>query len=164
MDAVAAIIAFARAHGLTLTLVIAPHHVDTLELYWRAGLWPRVEQMKAELIALAQAGGVTLWDFLDYSSFNTEPVPAPGDRRTPTCWFWEPTHFKKQLGEVMIQRMFGADGPAFGTVLTPASLPRHDVQIREERGLLICERKITVLVANAGPDGCPEPGMPRVPT
>ena len=47
MDAVAAIIAFARAHDVKLTLVVAPHHVDALELYWRAGLWPRVEQLKA---------------------------------------------------------------------------------------------------------------------
>jgi hypothetical protein len=162
MDVVAVIIAFARVHGIKLTLVIAPHHVDALELYWRAGLWPRVEQLKRELTTLAAAQGegpgaaVTLWDFLDYSSFNTEPVPEAGDRRTPTSWFWEPTHFKKQLGEVMIQRMFGGDAPLFGTVLTPNNLAEHNARVRADRQALVCERKGVVLTALESPpgDGC----------
>jgi hypothetical protein len=155
MDAVTAIVAFARAHDVKLTLVIAPHHVDALELYWRAGLWPRVEQLKAELTTLvaAQAGTVTLWDFLDYSSFNTEPVPAAGDRRTPTSWFWEPTHFKKQLGEVMIQRMFGTDAPMFGMALTSANLTERNAEVRAERRALVCQRRSVVLTAFETPAG-----------
>lgn len=153
LDAVAAIVAFARARDIGLTLVIAPHHVDALELYWRAGLWPRVEQLKTELTALvaAQHGAVTLWDFLDYSSFNAEPVPAAGDRRTPTSWFWEPTHFKKQLGDVMIQRMFGRDAPAFGMILTADTVAARNAEIRAARRSLVCERKQPVLTALEAP-------------
>jgi hypothetical protein len=168
MDAVAAIIAFARAHDIKLTLVIAPHHVDAVELYWRAGLWPRVEQLKAELTTLvaAQGGAVSLWDFLDYSPFNTEPIPPAGDRRTPTSWFWEPTHFKKQLGEVMIQRMFGSDAPLFGVELTPGSLADRNARIRADREMLVCERKSVALVGleTPGEDGCGLGQRPRGPT
>jgi hypothetical protein len=140
MDQVAAIIAFARTHDIRLTLAIAPHHADALDLYWRDGLWPRVEQLKIELTDLvaAQGGAVTLWDFLDYSPFNTEPVPAAGDRRTPTRWFWEPTHFKKQLGAVMIRRMFGQDAPAFGVMLTRDNVVARNADIRTHRHALVC--------------------------
>jgi hypothetical protein len=162
MDAVAAIIAFARDHDVKLTLAIAPHHVDALELYWRAGLWPRVEQLKTELTALAaaQGGAVTLWDFLDYSSFTTEPVPRAGDRRTPTSWFWEPTHFKKQLGEVMIERMFGGEAPAFGVMLTQANVSARNADIRVHRQSFVCEHKGPVLTAleTRIADGCARAG------
>jgi len=158
LDAVAAIIAFARTHGVTLTLVIAPHHVDALELYWRAGLWPRVDQLKTELTALASAGGgaVTLWDFLDYSTFNTESVPPAGDRRTPMSWFWEPTQFKKQLGDVMIQRMFGSDAPVFGAILTLDTVAVRNENTRVQRQTFVCEQQHPVLTAleNATGDGC----------
>jgi hypothetical protein len=169
MDAVAAIIAFARAHAIKLTLVIAPHHVDAVELYWRIGLWPRVEQLKTELTTLVAAQGdrtVTLWDFLDYSSFNTEPIPPAGDRRTPTTWFWEPTHFKKQLGEVMIQRMFGRDAPPFGMELTPNNVAERNAGIRADRHALVCERKSVVLTSleiRTG-DDCGRADDPRAPT
>ena len=176
IDAVAAIIAFAKAHEVKLTLVIAPHHFDAVELYWRVGLWPRVEQLKAELVTLVAAqsdsrlaGGdkaVKLWDFLDYSSFNTEPVPPPGDRRTATAWFWEPTHFKKQLGEVMIRRMFGSGAPWFGTELTPDSLAEHDARIRADRHALVCERKrgVPAMLEAFANDGCARAEILHTPT
>lgn len=167
MDAVAAIVAFTRSRDVKLTLVIAPHHADALEFYWRAGLWPRVEQLKTELTALvaAQGGAVTLWDFLDYSSFNTEPVPRAGDHRTPTSWYWESTHFKKQLGEVMIQRMFGSDAPAFGAILTPDNLVARNAEIRVQRQSVVCEQKGRLLTAIESPpaDRC-VPGETHRPT
>jgi hypothetical protein len=92
LDTVRAIVALVRANHVKLTLVITPHHADALEIYWRMGLWPRIEQLKAELAAVAAeaGGGVPLWDFLNYDPFNTEGVPAAGDRHTPTVWYWEP--------------------------------------------------------------------------
>jgi hypothetical protein len=168
MDAVAAIIAFTRAHDIKLTLAIAPHHADAMELYWRDGLWPRVEQLKTELTTLvaAQNGAVTLWDFLDYSAFNTEPIPPAGDRRTPTAWFWESTHFKKPLGEIMIQRMFGTGAPPFGTELTLDNLAAHNAEIRADRQALVCGRKGLVLTVPdlQAADGCLRAENPHGPT
>jgi hypothetical protein len=80
LDIIRGIIALARAHNVALTLAITPHHGDTLEIYWRMGLWLRLEQLKLELatIVAEQGGGVSLWDFMDYSDFNTESIPAAG--------------------------------------------------------------------------------------
>jgi hypothetical protein len=141
LDIIASIIAYARSHDVRLTLVISPHHADAMEIYWRLGLWPRLEQLKTELAAMAATkdGTVTLWDFMDYSSFTTEGVPAVGDRQRPTCWFWEPTHYKKQLGEVMIGRMLGADASVFGTILTPENVAARNNEVREQRQSVVCE-------------------------
>jgi hypothetical protein len=159
IDVVAGIIALARAHDVKLTLVIAPHHVDALEFYWRAGLWPRVEQLKRELAAVAAdpaeglGSEVVLWDFLDYSAFNSEPVPPAGDRHTATRWFWEPTHFKKRLGDIMVERMSGQDAPLYGATLSPGNVDERNARVRADRRALVCERRDAVLTSFKAPPG-----------
>lgn len=161
LDIIANLIAFAHAHDVRLALAITPRHADALEIYWRFGLWPRVEQFKAQLAAMAAAGDVTLWDFMDYSTFTTEGVPASGDRRRPTSWFWESTHYKKQLGEVMIERMFGANAPRFGAKLTPDTVAGRNAEVRTQRQSVVCdgtgERPLSTL-ARPIPDGCNQIG------
>ncbi len=135
------VIAFCRRRGIALTLAIAPTHAEALEFYWRAGLWPRIEQFKtelAELVARDGAEGVKLWDFSDYSSFTTEPVPPVSDRKTQTTWFWEPSHFKKPRGHIMIRRITGQAAPEFGALLTPETVAERNRQIRAQRQAYIC--------------------------
>jgi hypothetical protein len=123
-----------------LTLFLVPHHAGVLDLYWRSGLWAPIEQLKTELANLVASQGrdVVLWDFLEYSSFTAEPVPPAADRRTATQWFWEPNHFKKQLGRIMIERMLGEDAPAFGAVLTPGSVAGRNREVRAQRQAAMC--------------------------
>ncbi|MBS0640112.1 MAG: hypothetical protein U1E70_20100 [Acetobacteraceae bacterium] len=139
-DIVLDMIRLAKAHDVRLTLVILPHHAQALELYWRAGLWPRVEQLKAELADLVarEGSGVVLWDFLDFSSYNAEPVPSPGDRKTQTQWFWEPTHFKQTLGHIIIARITGAATPDFGAILTPANVAERNALVRAQQRVFAC--------------------------
>jgi hypothetical protein len=167
IDQVVAIAEFARAHDVKLTFALVPHHIDLLEIYWRMGLWPRVEQLKAELADLAAKQGVPVWDFMDYSPFNTETVPEAGDRRTPTTWFWEPSHFKKQLGAIMIGNMFGADVPAFGVRLTPETVAARNAEVRAQRQQRVCVdtgAKLLTSLSNPIPDGCAVASASRGPT
>ena len=156
---VRAMIVLARRNDVGLTLVLTPHHGDALDIYWRDGMWPRLEQLKVELTGLvAEMGGaVSLWDFMDYSAFNVEPVPRAGDRRSATKWFWEPTHFKKALGALMIQRMFGQDAPLFGARLTPDNVAARNAEVAAQRQRLVCEHAgpalLTALVKPID-DGC----------
>jgi hypothetical protein len=169
LDIVARILALADAYHAKLTLFLVPHHATVLDLYWRSGNWPRVEQLKtelADLVASRGTGGV-LWDFLDYSSFTTEPVPPPADRLTATRWFWEPNHFKKQLGEVMIDRMLGDDGPGFGAILTPGSVAGRNRDVRAQRqavcgdgGALLTTLAMPIGEACGGADAGRRPGAP----
>jgi hypothetical protein len=169
LDIIRKIITLARAHDVKLTFVITPHHADALELYWRQGLWPRVEQLKVELAGVVgeQGGDVALWDFMDYSPFSTEAIPALGDRHTPTQWFWEPTHFKKQLGAIMIGNMSGQGGPAFGAKLTPETVVARNAQVRAQRQERVCVdtgAKLLTSLTTPIPDGCAVASAARGPT
>ncbi len=169
MDVIRKIIVLAKAHGIKLTLVLTPHHGDALEIYWRSGLWPRIEQLKSELAAVVaeQGGDVTLWDFMDYSKFTTEAIPASGDRRTQTKWFWEPTHFKKQLGSIMIGRMFDGSSVDFGAKLTPQTVAARNAQVRAQRQDRVCvdaEAKLLTSLSTSIPDGCTMASASRGPT
>lgn len=159
MDLVARMIAFSRDHGIKLTMVLSPSHADALELYWRDGLWPRLEQFKTQMavtVAREGRGAVPLWDFTEYSPWTTEPVPAAGDRRTETQWFWEPTHFKKTLGELMIRRIFDGDPTPFGIALTPENVAARNAAVRQQRAALVCRsgRKMLTSLPDPPPDGC----------
>jgi hypothetical protein len=169
MNIVREIIALARTHDVKLTLVIVPHHADALEIYWRLGLWPRIEQFKTELAAVVAEQGhdIALWDFMDYSAFNTEAIPPAGDRRTPTKWFWEPSHFKRQLGAIMIGNIFGEDVPAFGAKLTPQSVAARNAQVRDQRQVRVCVdtgARLLTSLATPLPDGCTVASAARGPT
>src|ERR1051326_7149091 len=129
-------IRFCREHDVTLTLILASSHVDALEIYRRAGLWPRIEQIKvdlASLVAEANSGIITAWDFLDYAPYATEKLPPPNDKITPIHWFWEPVHFKRALGEVMLQRVFHGAPADFGAPLTEATVEARNVAVREQQ-------------------------------
>ena len=41
-----------------------------------------------------------LWDFSSFNAVATEPVPRPGDLMTPVKWVWEPSHYKKNTGDL----------------------------------------------------------------
>jgi hypothetical protein len=149
----------AIAHQVKLTLVIAPHHASSMELYWRAGLWPRVEELKEQLAEMVtrKDHGVVLWDFMDYSPYSTESVPPAGDRHTPTKWFWEATHFKKPLGHLIIARINGASSPDFGAILTPGSVAARNAEVRAQRDAVVCQNGEDFLMTDAAKgsdDGC----------
>ncbi len=58
---------------------------------------------------LVAPGSVTLWDFSGDSEFLHESVPAPGIEAPPLNWFWEPSHYRKSLGNKMLESMFATE-------------------------------------------------------
>lgn len=96
----------ARDMTLQVDLFIGPSH----QLYWdlleRRGLLPHYHRWRDEVIGLArtraQTQNVSLWDFARVSPYINEPVPAAGTRAAPLQWFWEPVHYRRELGELML--------------------------------------------------------------
>ncbi len=137
---VRAIIEFCRQQNVDLYLFIPPYHADYLEIVDAAGLWDRFEGFKlalAMLVAEYQGSDshsrIVLWDFAAYDIYSTEVVPPRGDRHTALQWFWEPAHFKKALGDMILSRMLGSGQQGFGAKLSPASLPARLAADRESR-------------------------------
>lgn len=129
-----------RGRGVQIKLVIYPYHTDILESFRLTGLWPVFEEWKrrvTQVVAAARAGenplNIALWDFSGYHDFAAEPVPPAGDTRTHLNWYWEAGHFKSELGDKMLRRMYGGDkDEGFGRLLTVSNVDNVIVRIREE--------------------------------
>jgi hypothetical protein len=160
MDELAKMLAFCRAHHIAVTLVLAPVHADALDIYWSAGLWPRVEQWKLELTELADRMAddpIPVWDFMEYDHYATEPVPGPGDRESVTSWYWEPHHFKKSLGELIIRRLLVGGPLDFGTTLAASNVARRNTVVRGQQLAYHCALPGSrfALPDRQGSEGCP---------
>ena len=125
--------------------MIYPYHAHLLEIFHEADLWPVFEEWKRALVRIVAAEDhgsrdvphVQLWDFSDYNSLSTEPVPEPADRTTSTHWYWEAGHFKQELGDVMLLQMFAAPDrhadASIGVKLTPENVEHAIQRIRQQR-------------------------------
>lgn len=133
------------AHGVSgqaeMHLVIYPYHAQILAMFEEAGLATTFDNWKAllvEEVAKARAANpgarITLWDFSGFSSYQCEPIPAKGDKKAITKWYWEAGHFKPALGDIMLSRIAGEETAAtFGFPLDQASTAGNAARIASER-------------------------------
>jgi hypothetical protein len=132
--------------GIDLRIAVSPSHARQFETIAAKGLWPLFEEWKQQLVQInekeaKQAGSDSypIWDFSGYNSMTTEPVPPLGDVDSPMQWYRDPSHYKAELGYLVLDRIFGYDHPGrlipddFGVLLTPESINAHLQQIREDR-------------------------------
>src|SRR5262245_45086229 len=119
-----AIVDLCRSHGIRIELFIQPMHADLLETLDLLGLWSAYEMWKREMVTVSRRASfgdgrpvARLWDFSGFDQFSTENVPS--ERRAYLRWFWEPTHYSKALGDIILSRIFNGPDVGFGVVLTP---------------------------------------------
>lgn len=133
---------FCLERDIQLTVFIPPAHVSLLERFDASGYWPTWQDGKRRLLTLAEqlnqhhpdAPPVTLWDFNSISPYTTEPIPPAGDTQTRLKWFWDPGHFKKPLGDAMLQRAITeptSPQAPFGTRLTADNIEPYLADLRE---------------------------------
>lgn len=120
-------------------LVIYPYHAQMMAMLEEAGLEPTMDEWKRVLVREADAVRgrypgvrISVWDFSGYATMRCERIPAPGDTRTATQWYWEAGHFKSTLGERILQRILGEETP-FGVRLTADNLDANRRRIAAER-------------------------------
>lgn len=114
----------ARTRGIPVTLFINPYHDTYMDVLNARGLGALFDAWKVRLQQMAsERDGVALWDFARSTIYTGEPAPRPGDRRTVLNWFWEPAHYRRALGDLMLAQMSGVDGCAW----PDAALPKPGV-------------------------------------
>jgi hypothetical protein len=129
------LIRFARQAGIDLRLFIDPVHARLLLAMRYAGLWSLYEEWKRQLVQiLAEESRESrnplfpLWDFSGFNAVTTETVPPAGDLETSVKWFWEPAHYKKETGDLILDRVLDYQSSAnvvpndFGILLTPENI------------------------------------------
>ena len=127
----------AYAEGTDLRVYVTPYHSLIRYLFTILQLDDRYEFWLKELVRIneeeaAGAGrqALPLWDFSDPNSITREPLPPVGDL-TPMRWYWEYGHFRKEAGDLILDRIFDYRDPAralpddFGVRLTGANVDEH---------------------------------------
>ena len=156
----------AAAAGAEIHIAIYPYHAQILAMFDEAAMMPAFEQWKelmeaqvASVRAAHPGARITLWDFSGYMPYQCEAIPAKGERKAATAWYWEAGHFKSALGDIMLDRMFAtpqADAPdGFGVrLLTPAAAGDQRERIARERARCAASyprlfEEAAALIANA---------------
>ena len=134
---------FAR-EGIAVHAFFSPIHARQLEAIRALGWIPTFERWKRDVVTAVEQvnaglspsrGSVAIWDFSGYNNITTEAVPVTGEGRA-TKWYWESSHYKRAVGELILLRMLrperakSAVPQDFGRLLSSGSLDGHLGSIR----------------------------------
>ncbi len=137
--ALRAILRLCAAEGIDLILFTNPVHAELLEIEYGDGrdfsAWMR--QVAAVVAEESAAGGrkVPFWNFYGYNAITTEPFP---DRNQPVSKmenYWEISHYRKAVGDLVLSRVLGhADArPDFGRAVTAETVESELQRLASER-------------------------------
>lgn len=106
-DALSQFLDIAASEEIEVVIFTNPFH----EAFW--GLLERIglRSLHAEWLGMiedtirASSGNAELWEFSMDSPFIHEAVPPAGVRTGPLAWFWEPAHYRRELGDLMVEAM-----------------------------------------------------------
>lgn len=109
------IIEFCRDNNIELVVYITPSHAHQLEIAAAAGEWPIIENGKRALVQLLEddankhrdSPAFPLYDFSGYSTITSEDLPPSGSR-VEMSYYWESSHFKDNVGDMVLNRIFSA--------------------------------------------------------
>ncbi len=130
MEAFAKIVAYCQQHNIRLLVFVQPLHAALLDKL--TDNWPRYADWMRTIAA--QTTTAELWDFSSYSSISTEPFPLPTDKMNGMHFYWEGSHYRKIVGDLVLQRLFAGTGPAdFGLRVTSANVEQDLSRLQAEK-------------------------------
>ena len=140
------ILALAHKNKIDLRIVLSPSHARLWENMDAVGLWNKFEIWKTNLVKLNElvaeeykSNPFPLWDFAVYHELTSEQVPEIDDK-SKMKWYWESSHYKPELGSIMLDRVFLNSNDSlffdFGTKLNSNILNSHLAKIREKQSLI----------------------------
>lgn len=127
--------------SIRVRLYINPTHAMTQDVLFWSGKWIGMEQWQrtmAEQVSAARKAGcdAKLFDFSGFNSVTTEAIPQVSEQ-TQMRYYWEPSHYRANVGRMVVQRMFGGAQDVapddFGVELKPPMMNRHLAAMREAR-------------------------------
>ncbi|MDJ0773295.1 MAG: hypothetical protein QNJ49_07670 [Mastigocoleus sp. MO_167.B18] len=135
-----------RKDDTKLYLFISPIHAYQLEGMRSINRFSRFEEWKRDLVKIIAEDAVKnpkkqpiiLWDFSGYNSVTTEKISPTGSKKEMK-WYWEPSHYKKELGDLVLDVMFNypnksKNAPSdFGVVIDSSNIESHLQKIRAEQ-------------------------------
>lgn len=133
------IIRICEQNNTELTIILAPEHARLLETYKLLGLYDKYEQWQIEVARLIQQHNLKspsrsyiLWAFNKVNTITTEQLPDTNDPASKMHWFWDPFHFKSDLGDLVLSRVLD---PLFKTNIINFSSRLSDKKINLRKEL-----------------------------
>jgi len=112
LEALRRLILYARDRNIDLVLFVSPYHAEYLASIDLAGMWPLFEEWKRRLALIARDHGVPLWDFSAFDRYSTEDIDALKKKGESLDWFWEPAHYRKVLGDIVLANIWRSHCPS----------------------------------------------------
>ena len=157
-----------HARGISVHLFFSPAHAWQWELIDALGLWPSWEQWKREVVAANESAALQagrppfpLWDFADYDGPALEEVTEDRQAKRPLDHYWDSSHFKRNLGSLILRRMLEpGNDVAFGELRTASNVDealartraqrerwraQHAADVAEIRSVVACYAPVQVL-------------------
>jgi len=152
------IISEAHKKNIRLHLLISPNHARFLEVIHAAGLWSIYEEWKRQLLFTvideSKKSGkqeFRLWDFSGYNKYNVEKVPLKSEKNKNMRFYWEPSHYKAELGTIILDRVFSSNHFSnterieFGNILSKQNIELHLDNISKNRSFYQKNNKADIL-------------------
>jgi hypothetical protein len=134
------------ADNIDLVIITSPCHVTQWEALAVANLWDKWEEWKRLIVTInieeAEKAGKNpfpVWDFSTYNDITMEAIPSIDKTNTEMEWYWDASHYKKEVGDLVLNKVFGLTTENitlpdnFGVQLTPENIERQLGQIRKDR-------------------------------
>ncbi|MEM1393612.1 MAG: hypothetical protein AAGG00_10030 [Cyanobacteria bacterium P01_H01_bin.150] len=135
-----------RKDNTKLYLFISPVHAFQLEGMDSINRFSKFEQWKRDLVKVVEEDAtknpnkqpIILWDFSGYNSYTTEKIPPTGSKQKMR-WYWESSHYKNELGDIILDKMFNYPNKNkdahsdFGVVINSDNIESHLEKIRAEQ-------------------------------
>jgi hypothetical protein len=141
------LLSIAYEKGMDLKIIINPVHARQLETVFQSGLWEKFEDWKYQLTKinekearLSTKKAFLIWDFSGFNHYTTESVPSLGDKTSRMSWYWESSHFTKELGDkvldqVLLSNFDKKESHSFGVLINSMNIQFHNKTIREGQKL-----------------------------
>ena len=133
---------FCLEQGIELKVLISPMHAYKLETLYSLGLWDLFEYWKRRLTTIVENENLLnkcsiaaeIWDFSEYNSITTEPVPSKDNPDIQMRWYWEGSHYRDELGDKLLECILGEVAPykcSIGLQLSTINITDHLTKIRK---------------------------------
>lgn len=136
----------AHQNDINVLLFISPCHARQWEVLNSTVGFDKLENWKRIIVNINEkiandmhTKAFALWDFSGYDKLITEEVPAINDTKTKMKWWWDSNHYKKELGDIVLDRMMdtnysgGQNYSDFGVKLTGENIESHLHALRIQR-------------------------------
>lgn len=114
----------AKQKGVRLVTFISPYHYSYLHILNDHARWSDyLNWKKALTLALSNENfNIELWDFSGFNTYTLEPVVFDQPHRLMS-WYWEPSHYRVELGEKMLPVLLNEQPAAtIARRMTPQSI------------------------------------------